>query len=100
MNRNTLSGTLLNEHYKLTLNELCMASTSSSDLIIKLVDYGILEPIGNEQRTWRFSASSVEKAASAARLQRDLDLNPAGAAFALDLLDEIKALRKNPHSFH
>jgi chaperone modulatory protein CbpM len=36
----------------------------------------------------------VRRARRALRLQRDLDLNLAGAALALDLLDEVEILRE------
>ena len=43
---------------------------------------------------WRFSGTTLPQVARALRLQRDLELNPAGVAFALDLLSEIEDLRK------
>jgi len=97
MKQSNLTATLLDEQAELSLNELCRASASSTDLIVELVDYGILKPIGKEQKAWRFSGSSLEKAFSASRLQHDFDINPAGVAFALDLLDEIKTLREDLH---
>jgi len=88
-----LTGTLLDEQTELSLNDLCKACSSSADWIIELVDYGALEPIGSEQLNWRFSVTSLQRARTAMRLQRDLEINLAGVALALDLLDEIKHLR-------
>ncbi len=88
-----LTGTLLDEQTELTLNDLCKACSSSADWIIELVDYGALEPIGSEQLNWRFSVTSLQRVRTAMRLQRDLEINLAGVALALDLLDEIKHLR-------
>ena len=61
--------------------------------IIELVEEGVLAPIGREQRAWRFTGSQVRRASIALRLQRDLGVNLAGVALALDLLDELNGLR-------
>ncbi len=93
MKNKVLTGVLLDEQTKLSLNDLCLACSSSADWIIELVEYGALEPIGREQIDWYFSEQSLVRAQTAMRLQRDLDINLAGIALALDLLDEIKLLR-------
>lgn len=92
MKQTTLSGILLDEQTELTLNDLCRACSSSADWIIELVDEGVLEPVIYQQTQWRFSGSSLQKARTAMRLQRDLGINLAGVALALDLLDEIETL--------
>ncbi len=93
MTNKILSGVLLDEQTELSLNDLCKACSSSAEWVIELVDYGALEPHGTEQLNWRFSASSLQRARTAMRLQRDLEINLAGVALALDLLDEIEFLR-------
>ena len=93
MKGTTLAGLLLDERIELSLTEICSACSASPEWIIELVEEGVLEPIGAEQTQWRFQGSSVQKAHAATRLQRDLDLNLAGVALALDLLDEIEILR-------
>lgn len=93
MNQKTLSGILLDEHLELSLNDLCRACSSSTDWIIELVEEGALEPYGDEQSSWRFTGISLQKAQTATRLKRDLGINLAGIALALDLLDEIETMR-------
>jgi chaperone modulatory protein CbpM len=93
MTQPILSGILLDEHTELSLDDLCQICTSSSEFIIELVEEGVLEPAGYQQTHWRFSASSLRRARTAVRLQRDLGVNLAGVALALDLLDEIDSLR-------
>lgn len=93
MKEKTLTGQLLDEEVELSLTEICRACSASREWIIELVDEGVLEPVGAEQRQWRFQGTSVRKAHTATRLQRDLDVNLAGVALALDLLDEIALLR-------
>ena len=90
MKQTILNGLLLDEHTELSLNDLCRACSSSAEWIIELVDEGVLEPVVYQQTQWRFSADSLQKALTAMRLQRDLGINLAGIALALELLDEIE----------
>lgn len=95
MTKKTLSGIVLDESTELTLNELSRACSRSAEWIIELVDEGALEPVSRQQAQtkWRFSGSSLQRARTAMRLQRDLGVNLAGVALAMDLLDEIEQLR-------
>ncbi len=95
MNNEILTGLLLDEQCQLSLNDLSHACSSSAEWVIELVEQGALEPIGREQTQWRFRNNSLQRARTAMRLQRDLGINFAGVALALDLLDEIEALRAN-----
>jgi chaperone modulatory protein CbpM len=78
----------------LSLSDLCEVCSVSSDVVLQLVDEGLVEPVGREPSEWRFSGRSVRRVVVAERLSRDLRLNPAGAALVLDLLDEVKQLRQ------
>ena len=93
MKQTTLSGILLDEHIELSLDDLCRACASSTEWVIELVEEGALEPVGDEQSGWRFTGTSLQRAHTAMRLQRDLGINMAGIALALDLLDEIETMR-------
>ena len=93
MNDKILNGDLLDEQTMLSLSELCHACSSHAEWVIALVDEGVLEPIGHPQSQWQFSAISLKKVNTAMRLQQDLDINLAGVALALNLIDEIETLR-------
>ncbi len=93
MNQKILSGILLDEQTELSLNELCRACSNSAEWVIALVEEGALEPVGYEQSRWRFTGASLQRAHTAMRLQRDLGLNLAGIALALDLLEEMETMR-------
>lgn len=84
---------ILEEQTQLTLADLCHACAVNAKLIVELVEVGVLEPVGMEPARWRFSGISVPRARRALRLQRDIGINLAGAALALELLDEIELLR-------
>jgi chaperone modulatory protein CbpM len=84
---------ILEEQTQLTLADLCRACAVHDEQIIALVDAGVLEPQGREPVRWIFVGDSLHRARRALRLQRDLDIDLAGAALALELLDEIASLR-------
>ncbi|MBT8072067.1 MAG: hypothetical protein HKP21_08375 [Xanthomonadales bacterium] len=65
-----------------------------TETITLLVDEGILDPIGDNVERWRFSVGSLRRVKTAVHLQRDLGVNLAGAALALDLLDRIAELER------
>ena len=86
------TGTVIEED-SLTLAQLCRACGVHGDWIISLVEESIIEPQGEDIRLWRFSGASLVRARSALRLQRDLGVNLAGIALALDLIEELESLR-------
>jgi len=89
-----LSGQLLDDEIQLTLAELCQACRMNAETVLDMVEYGIVEPLGSRPgEEWRFTGVSVQRVRSAQRLQADLGVNIAGAALAIDLLEELEVLR-------
>jgi len=88
-----LTGIILEEQTRLSLRELCEACAVRVDFIAELVDEGVIEPIGYDKSHWCFSGVSLQRIRKAKHLQRDLGLNLAGIALALDLIDELQRLR-------
>jgi chaperone modulatory protein CbpM len=88
-----LTSLILEEQTQLTLAELSRACSVHAECIIELVEEGVLAPVGREPRSWRFTGIHMRHARVALRLQRDLGINLAGAALALQLLDEVETLR-------
>jgi len=89
----SLTGSILEEQDELTLAEICRACAARAESVIELVEEGVLAPAGGQPPDWRFSGVHLRRAAVAIRLQRDLGVNLAGAALALQLLEELEALR-------
>lgn len=83
------------ERLELTLLDLCAACGTHAERLIEMVQEGVLEPSGVAPSSWRFDALALERARITVRLQRDLELNLAGAALVLDLLDELHDLRRH-----
>ena len=97
MNQKILNGILLDEKSELTLVDLCYACSSDEEWVVGLVEEGALEPfnlqsIGKQHTQWLFSVDSLQKVRTAKRLQRDLNINLAGIALALNLLEQIETL--------
>ena len=88
-----IQGPVVEEEVHLTLVELCQACSADEEHVMTWVFEGVLEPVGESPQDWRFSGESLRRARLALRLSSDLELNPPGVALALDLLDEIAALR-------
>lgn len=93
MRQKSVTGMLLDDESEMSLSDLSRACRVNAEWIIALVEEGILEPIGEDAASWRFSAVSLIRVHTVIRLQRDLHINLSGAALALELLDEIDALR-------
>lgn len=87
------SAIILEEQTDLTISEVCQACAVQVETIVELVDEGVLSPSGREPHRWRFTGTHLRRATVAIRLQRDLGVNLAGAALALQLLDELEALQ-------
>ncbi|MDE0064253.1 MAG: chaperone modulator CbpM [Gammaproteobacteria bacterium] len=88
-----LSGTVIGEQTVFTLRELCSACGVQSEVVIEMVEEGVLDPRGRVPSEWRFTGRAVIRAQKALKLTRDLEVNWPGAALALDLLEEIEQLR-------
>lgn len=87
-----LTGYVLDETVTLTLTELSGVCRVGEEQIIELVQEGVIEP-EYHQRSWTFPSTQLRRAGRAVRLQRDLEVNAAGVALILDLLEEIEELR-------
>lgn len=81
------------EEGEFTVAELCRLCQLPAERVTELVEEGILEPLGRDPSGWRFHGVSVCRVRCALRLERDLGVNVAGVALALDLLGEIESLR-------
>lgn len=86
------------EHAQLTLADLCHACEVHAEIIIELVNFGVLEPKGRDPGRWIFKGTSLHRARAALRLQHDLEMNLAGTALAMELLDEITSLKSRLHA--
>ena len=89
-----LSGVIVDESEEFTLGDLCRASSRHAEWLMLMIDEGVIEPVSRQHKQWRFSGRQLRRARIASRLQRDLQVNLAGAALALQLMEEIDELRE------
>jgi chaperone modulatory protein CbpM len=92
--KESLRGIVLDERVTFTLTEFCQACGVETELVVEMVEEGVIEPAADNESEWRFYGPSLVRAQTALRLVRDLDVNWPGAALALDLLDELDRLQR------
>lgn len=85
---------VIDEQTTFTLVELCRCIAVEAEQIEAMVEQGILEPAGQHGSHWYFPASSLRRARITLHLQRDLGVNLAGAALAIELLERIDELNR------
>ena len=81
--------------YYLTLTEVTQSIHLSEQALITIVEHGIVQPRGRRPADWRFDPPMVTTLRKACRLQRDLELDWAGTALALELLEQVQTLRED-----
>ncbi len=77
----------------LGLEELIELSQSSPDFIQELIEFGILAPAPTPVTKREFDVDELQRIKTVQRLQRDLEINMAGAALVLDLLDQLDEMQ-------
>ena len=92
-------GEVLEEEIELSLGDLCRACQLPAERVFELVEEGVIEPLGHDPGRWRFRGISVRRVRCAQRLEQDLGVNVAGAALALELLEELERLRTRLRRF-
>jgi chaperone modulatory protein CbpM len=89
-----LPGVIFDEYAKLSVDELSRLCAVDRTYIVELVEEGVLSVVEVDAAEWRFSGTALRRARTALRLQRDLEINLPGVALALELLEELEALRR------
>jgi len=89
-----MTGTLIDDDKLLTLADLCRSCGVPAEVINDMIEYGIIEPSGDTAAHWQFAGGCLWRVTTVVRLQRDLEVNLAGAALALDLIEEVRELRQ------
>ena len=85
---------IIDEHFEFTLEELCQCCAVPDEIIIAMVEEGMLSPVGSSPAEWRFTGTAQRHVDITLHLQRDLRVNLPGAALALELIEEIEMLRR------
>lgn len=96
MSNVALIGTeIIDEGKSYDFRELCDNVSINPDLVISLVNYGVVSPIVEcPDYQWSFHAASLSRLQLAHRLLRDFEINASGVAILLDLIEENRKLHK------
>ncbi|MDH3688798.1 MAG: chaperone modulator CbpM [Gammaproteobacteria bacterium] len=89
---------ILSDSVGYNLQEFCELCVADAQRVVEMVELGVLEPAGENQNEWRFSAYSIMRFQKAQRLQHDLEIDLPGVALSLDLLESIESLQKQVRS--
>lgn len=90
----TLSGEIFELHTSLSIYDLSRMCTVDAHYIVELVDEGIVNAAVDDAGELRFAGDALRRVRTARRLQRDLEINLAGVALALQLMEELDRLRR------
>jgi chaperone modulatory protein CbpM len=88
-----LSGSLFDESARLSIGDLSRMCAVDERHIVEFVEEGVLHVV-DVSTEWRFTGEALRRARLALRLERDLELNLAGVALAIELIEEISQLRR------
>ena len=89
-----LRGAIFEESSVLTLQDLSRMCAVEERHIVEFVEEGVLNVVAIGTTEWRFSGAALRRTRLALRLERDLELNLAGVALALQLMEELDSLRR------
>jgi len=89
-----LPGAIFEESAVLTVRDLSRMCAVDERHIVEFVQEGVLSVVEVDTTEWHFSGAALRRARLALRLERDLELNLAGVALALELMDELEHLRR------
>jgi chaperone modulatory protein CbpM len=89
-----LSGAILEESADLTVKDLSRMCAVDERHIVEFVEEGVLNVVEVNTTEWHFTGAALRRARLALRLERDLELNLAGVALALQLMEELEHLRR------
>jgi chaperone modulatory protein CbpM len=88
-----LPGTIFDEAGILSIKDLSRMCAVEERHIVEFVEEGVLNVV-NVSSEWRFTGDALRRARLAVRLERDLELNLAGVALAVELIEELSQLRR------
>ncbi|MFT4584628.1 MAG: chaperone modulatory protein CbpM [Gammaproteobacteria bacterium] len=94
MNDKPIEVELADDSTPYQLRELCEMCAVRAEFVVEMVEAGILSPSGSPPSGWRFGVHAIIRLQKAQRLQRDLDINLAGIALALDLIEDLDRMKK------
>ena len=87
-------GRIVEAEESLSLAQLCALYGAREQQILELVAEGVFDATDDAEP--HFTGIALRRARVAIRLQRDLGINTAGVALAIELLERIEMLERRP----
>lgn len=85
---------IFEEYAILSVKDLSSLCAVDERHIVQLVEEGVLHVMDADTGEWLFTGAALRRARMALRLERDLEINLAGVALALELMEELERLRR------
>lgn len=81
------------EWFYLSMHEITYSLGIKPEMIIEIINEGIISINPNEQEQWQFDNEAYRRIRTVFQLNRDLGVNVPGAGLILELLSEIDRLQ-------
>jgi chaperone modulatory protein CbpM len=78
---------------QLNIQEFCQCAELPQEILLEIIEHGIVQPSGASPEQWLFDTHALVLTKRAMRMRRDLLIEWAGIALAMQLMDEMEQLR-------
>jgi hypothetical protein len=79
---------------EVTLDFLAAHSEMHPELVARLVEFGLIQPVGAQGSLLLFDSSKISRVCSIRRLRAELGINLQGVAVVLDLVERLRELER------
>lgn len=89
-----LIGVVIEEEISNSMTQVCAQYRIPEQLLLEMIEQGLFENHKISAESFTMTPQDKRRMESAFRLHRDLGINLAGVALALDLLEELEEVRQ------
>jgi chaperone modulatory protein CbpM len=92
---------IVDDQAPVTIHELAQRCEQQIEWVMTLVEHGVLPTLRQTEppERWVFASAAVARARQVSRLQRDFEVNLDAAALMADLMQEVRALKRQLRVF-
>ena len=74
--------------------EVCRQYSVSEEILCEILEHGLITEISTPNKHLMFEPEHLQRILAACRLHTDLEINTHGVILALELMDELRELRR------
>lgn len=78
----------------LGVSDMCSSANISNELLIEIVELGIISPRDKNSTDWLFDSNALYELKQALRIRREFELDWPGTALTLHLFHQIEQLKQ------